>query len=113
MLFDILVAVDVTDPDTGERLGPVEMVKTRVKITQVEDKVSVAATYRTRRVNVGGQMATAVVDRLFQPPKWVTRYETLKLKESFEDVHEDLDEQNSYVLIGDPVVQVLEDELTD
>ena len=39
------------------------------------------------------------------PPKWETKYETLKTEEK---TWEDLDEVDSYVKIGDPVVQILE-----
>ena len=38
------------------------------------------------------------------PPKFVTKYETLKTTER---TWEDLDESESYVKIGDPVVQVV------
>ncbi len=37
------------------------------------------------------------------PPKWVTKYETLKTEEK---TWEDLDEEASYVKVGDPVIQV-------
>lgn len=37
------------------------------------------------------------------PPKWVTKYETLKTDEK---IWEDLNEEESYVKIGDPVCQV-------
>ena len=108
MLFDILSTkgLDIEDPDTGEDLGSIELPKARVKISRVYDKVSVATTYRTERVNVGGVGLNA----LFQPPKWETRYETLKIKESFERSGEDLDEHDSYVARGDVVVQVLDEE---
>ncbi len=105
MLFDILFEVDVTDPDTGAELGAVELPKTRVKITRISDKVAVASTYRTRRVNVGG--SGTVLSAMFQPPKWETRRETLRVRESFEPIGDHLDEENSYVAVGDPVVQVL------
>ena len=111
MLFDILFEVGVTDPDTGEELGPVELPKTRVKITSVSDKVSVASTYRTMRVNVGGTGTT--FSALFQPPKWETRRETLRVRESFEEWGDQMDEENSYVTIGDPVVQVLDTEASE
>ncbi len=41
------------------------------------------------------------------PPKWVTKYETLKTDEK---TWEDIDEEDSYVKIGDPVIEVLQDE---
>ena len=41
------------------------------------------------------------------PPKWITEYETLHTEEA---TWEQLDEEDSYVATGDPVVQVLDDE---
>ena len=108
MLFDIMTprGYDVTDPDTGEVLGSVERPKTRVKVIQVYDKLSVATTFRKKSVNVGGT-APLLLRRMFDPPRWVTRYETLETRES---TWEDLDEEDSYVSTGDPVVQVFDDE---
>ncbi len=57
MIFKILSrkGSEIRDPDTQELLGSVELEKTSVKVTAVQDRVSVAATFRTRRVNaVGG-----------------------------------------------------------
>ena len=48
--------------------------------------------------------------RLFQAPTWETRYETLKSTGAFESTSEDLDEKDSYVSVGDPVVQVIDGE---
>lgn len=39
------------------------------------------------------------------PEEWVIKYETLKTEEK---TWEDIDEEESYVKIGDPVVQVIE-----
>ena len=117
MLFEILYAAGmvIEDPDTGEALGSVDVPKVRVKVTRVYDKWSVASTYRTKAVNVGGvgldtssyQTLTA---KLFQPPKWERRYETLRTRGSFEHSAQDLDEEDSYVTIGDAVVQVLDEQ---
>ena len=41
---------------------------------------------------------------MFMPPKWITKYETLKTEEQ---TWEDLDEKSSYVKVGDPVIQVI------
>lgn len=111
MIFDILSVkgADIRDPDTHEVLGTVDVRKARVKVNQVYDKVSVATTFRTRRVNVGGQGVG--FSQLFQPPKWEDRVETLKTKGGFESSSEALDEEDSYVATGDPVVQVIEVEV--
>ena len=108
MLFSILSpkGQDILDPDTGALLGQVDLPKVRVKIVNVYDKVSVAATYKTKRVNVGG-VAGPDFRKLFQPPQWETRYETLKIKR-VEGEAEELEDADSYVATGDPVVQVLD-----
>lgn len=101
MVFEILTPVgdEIRDPDSGETLGEINLAKTRVKINHVDNRFSVATTYRSKRVDVGGTS-------LFQPPKWETRYETLKKQESFEGAAEPLDTWNSYVSAGDLVVQI-------
>ena len=107
---------DIKDPDTGEVLGSIERPKVRVKITCVQEKLSVASTYKSTRVNIGG-LATrsqAILDAtlgfgsaksLLLPENWVTTYETL---EKTEETQEPFDEKDSKVKTGDPVVQVLE-----
>ena len=48
--------------------------------------------------------------RMFEPPQWVERPEPLKIKEQSHAPSQDLDEHESYVDIGDTVVQVVDDE---
>ena len=92
---------EVCDPDTNEYLGSVQSPKASVKVTLVYDRMSVARTFRKRRVNVGG---TGVGIGLFDPPKWENHYETLRLEDASLD---EIDESDSYVSTGDPIVQVL------
>ena len=92
---------EVSDPDTNEYLGSIQRPKASVRVTLVYDRLSVAETFKTRRVNVGG---TGVGIGLFYPPKWEDRYETLRLKDAS---LEEIDESGSYVSTGDPIVQVL------
>ena len=118
MLFDILSpnGLPIEDPDTDEVLGSVDLPKVRVKINRVYDRVSVATTYRTKRVNVGGLglepggTVRAMSRSLFAPPKWETRYETLKIKEPSSHVKEDSETQDDYITRGDIVVQTLDDD---
>ena len=107
MIFKILSPSGsaITDPDTGELLGSVELEKTSVKVILVQDRVSVASTYRTHKINVGGSGSLLFASRLFEPPKWETHFETLKTEEA---TREELDEEDTYVKTGDPVVQHLE-----
>ena len=120
MKFDIMSdkKEDIRDPDTNEVLGSIDRPKVRVTISYVEEKVAVASTYKKTRVNVGGTGGAFVpfgardplmssFSRALSPPKWVERVETLKTSEQ---TWEDLDESESYVKTGDPVVQVAHDD---
>lgn len=108
MYFDILdpKGEDIKDPDTGEVLGSIDRPKVRVQITAVQDALSLASTFKKKQINVGGRgvLATQGLSDLFLPPKFVTKYETLKTDEK---TWEDLSEAESYVKTGDPVVQVI------
>ena len=96
---------DIRDPDTGDLLGSIERPKVEVKVTIVKEKLSTASTYKVTKVNIGGQgISGSVISQMLMPPKWVTKYETLKTEEK---TWEDLDEERSYVKVGDPVVQVI------
>ena len=107
MHFDILDASsqEIKDPDSGEVLGSLNRPKVRVRITHVQSLLSVATTYRKTRINIGGTgpgSTLGAISRSFLPEEWVTRHETLEAKESGFDT---LDEKDSIVKIGDPVVQ--------
>lgn len=111
MLFDIMIpnSYNIADPDTGDTLGSLDRPKTRVKVIQIKDRLSLATTYRKRRVNIGGH--GFLTSRMFEAPRWVTSYETLKTSESMENSADELSEADSYVSIGDPVVQVFDERL--
>ena len=109
MLFDVIdpKGEDIVDPDTGDIIGSLERPKVRVKVISVQDKLSVASTYKKERVNVGGVgIGTSAISQLFMQPEYVTQYETLKTEEK---TWEDISEEESYVKSGDPVVQVSAD----
>ena len=95
MLFDVLDpnSENIQDPDTHVISG------------------SVASTYRSKAVNIGGSgQSLHAWASVLAPPKWIREYETLKTEES---TWEDLDEEDSYVATGDSVVQVLNEEDRD
>jgi hypothetical protein len=96
----------VTDPDTGVELGSVELPKVIVEVVRTQPKLCVARTFKKTQVNIGG--IGVGVGRLFEPSKYVTRYETLRSDEK--PYEEELEEEESYVKKGDPVVQVIGDE---
>ena len=106
MLFDVIdpKGEDIVNPDTGDIIGSLERPKVRVKVISVQNKLSVASTYKKERVNVGGVgIGTSAISQLFMQPEYVTQYETLKTEEK---TWEDISEEESYVKSGDPVVQV-------
>lgn len=106
MLFDVLdqTGEDIRDPDTDELLGSILRPKVRVRVTSVQEGLSVASTYRTTKINVGGHgLGDVGLSRIFQPERWVQKYETLKTDEK---TWEHLDESESFVKTGDPVRQV-------
>jgi len=108
MYFDVLdpKGEDILDPDTGEVLGSVDRPKVRIIITKVEERLAVGATFRKKEINIGGKGTLAVggLAEMFMPPKYITRFESLK---TVEKTWEDLDENESYVKTGDPVIQVV------
>jgi hypothetical protein len=112
MQFDILdpKGEDVLDPDTKEIIGSLSRPKVRVQVTEVQERLSVARTFKKQKVNIGGRGPSlgdfSALQRALLPPKWVTVYETLHTDEQ---TWEDLDEEKSYVKTGDPAVQVLGD----
>ncbi len=75
---------DMTDPDTEENLGSIRRYKVALRVTQVSERLAIAATYKTKRVNVGG---TGDPTRglfgfpLTTPAKYETRVEKLRLSE--------------------------------
>lgn len=91
----------IKDPVTGKVIGSIKRPKVEVKVNYVEDNLCIAETYKTKTINVGGHGADIVgVAKMFQPPKYIEKYETLKTNEK---TWEDIDETNSFVKTGDPV----------
>ena len=101
-------AHEIIDPETKEKLGEMERVKVRLKASDVREKFSVLRTFETYTVNVGGTGPDIVGFSLFNPAKWVTRVETLRVEES--DLPGELSESESIVKVNDRVVQILDDE---
>jgi hypothetical protein len=114
MKFDVLdpKAENITDPDSGEILGSIYRPKVRVKVISVQERLCLASTFKKWKENEGGTggflfEGISNISSALMPPKWVTRYETLRTDES---TWEDLEEEASFVKTGDPVVQIIESE---
>jgi hypothetical protein len=95
---------DIKDPDTGENLGSVEVPKVLVDVVRVEPRVSVARTFRTHTRKVGGGILPTL--DMFSPPKYQTTAETLRAKDNAGQM--EIDEADSFVKAGDPVIQIIE-----
>lgn len=100
---------DIKDPDTGEVLGSLGRLKVRVRVVDVKEEMSVASTYRSRRVNIGGtgdgMPDLSAFSRSLLPPRWVKEYETLSNEDRPWD---EIEESQSFVKVGDPVIQVID-----
>lgn len=70
--------VSVSDPDTGEDLGDVRAIKAVVRAIEVAPRLTLARTFRTRPVNIGGSGLAGI----FASPEYVQRVETLPLDPS-------------------------------
>jgi len=101
--------IDVKDPDTGASLGSAEIVKTVVKIVRVDgDHLAVGRTFRTIPGSPGvfGSLTAAAL--------WAgtaDRIETLDTAAAV--LKEELSPDDSYIKVGDPVVQSKGDEYED
>ena len=103
MIFEVLDknATDIKDPETDELLGSIDRPKVQVKVSITEEKLSIASTFKTKRVNKGGSGSSlTTIGGMFSPPNYVEEVETLKAEDK---AWEDLPEEKSYVKIGDPV----------
>lgn len=106
MVFEVLDknATEIMDPETGELLGSIDRPKVEVKIVTIEEKLSIAETYKTRRINRGGNGSSLTAfTGMFSPPDYVDELETLKAEDK---AWEDLPEEKSFVKVGDPVRNV-------
>jgi hypothetical protein len=100
------------DPETGDLLGIIDREKVRVRATEVKEKLSICRTYRELTIG-GGPLREYVesqgylgLSHLFDLPRRVP--ETLRVDKSA--YLPPLSEEESYVKIGDRVVQVPEDD---
>ena len=99
--------VGITDPDTGEVLGDVPVVKTVVKVTRVDgEHLSTARTFRTIPGRSGIADILAGTSSIVGTP---ARTETLAIDPSRADVVE-IEDKDSYIKRGDVAVQTVGDE---
>lgn len=106
MQFEVLEpdGVAITDPETDAHLGSVTQIKIRVRVTEVEDKWSLAETFEM--FGGSGTLSWAALvagTGGYRAP----RVRTLKTDEATIDP---LSEAESYVKRGDPVRQIVDED---
>ena len=103
MVFAILNSKGsaVKDPDSGEVLGSVPLPKVFVRVSMVQNRLSLARTFRS--IVRGG---TVAIPSIFTAG--TMDVETLRKQDHSESA--ELDEKDSIVRRGDPAVQVLNPE---
>lgn len=108
MRFAVLApeGIGIKDPVTGESLGDVERPKILVKVTQVQDRMSVATTYRTKTVGGGFDVLRAAGGSFFAPRETVHE----QLKADKDSYVRPLSRDDSIVALGDKVVEVVGEE---
>ncbi len=104
MKFKVLAnsPMEVTDPETGEKLGIIDREKVRVAATEIQEKFSVCRTYRVKVIGGWNFPNLAALNVRQEFP------ETLKVEDS--QLPQPLSEEESYVKVGDRVIQLVEDE---
>ncbi len=101
MDFDVIEQAEIKDPDTEEMLGLIELPKVRVRVTDVQERLAVASTYReTKTPRIDGSRALGRFSRFLMPPSWLVEYETLNTGER-------IWEEGREVSTGDSVVQII------
>ena len=102
----------VFDPETKEELGMIQREKVRVKIVEVQEKISVGRTYETYefKTSGSGMFSSASMLDLLNPPRIITKVKTLSFDENDTGTgYEPLNEERSYVKVGDDAELIIED----
>jgi len=111
MIFQILKddGKEIIDPETNEVLGRVKLPKIKVKITHVDEKFSIAETYKYTEVNKGGVNTLAGISSILSAPKYVRQYETFEIDEEYK---QEIDKEKSIVEIGDIAEEIDDPEVS-
>jgi hypothetical protein len=100
MIFQIIAkdGKEIIDPDTEEVLGTLKLPKSKVKVTYVEEKYSLAETFEYERINVGGINTLQGFSNVFSAPKYIKKYKTFEIPD---DQKRSIEEEKSNVKVGD------------
>lgn len=106
MYFNVLdtKTEGIKDPDSGEDLGGFKRIKISVVAVEVAEKITLAQTFRSKKVNIGGRGGLGGFTDMLTEPKIVERVETLKLDPN---AAQPIGPSESIVAVGDPFEQGL------
>ncbi|MDJ0348948.1 hypothetical protein [Cryobacterium sp. PH29-G1] len=104
--------IGITDPITGEDLGGIRVVKVVVVAVEVAPKLTLARTFRTKTLNIGGSggPTLAAMSAMFNTPKYIETVEKLTLDKN---APRKIAPSESVVSKGDPFEEAREDEVED
>lgn len=107
--------IEVTDPETGEDLGGIKVVKIVVRAVEVASKLTLARTFRTKTVNIGGTGIGAIAGfrsafANMEAPEMIEQVERLTIDKN---APRKIDPSDSIVLRGDPFEEITEAEVED
>jgi hypothetical protein len=100
----------IVDPDTRETIGSFPIEKVRVKVYRVGERASLARTFKVQKRPLV-RPSYPDFSSIFDPRLPSEAPQTLKVEDR--PYLEEIDEAESYVKVGDPVVQVVESESAD
>lgn len=112
---DFVIVIDpettsVLDPESGEDLGGLKRIKAVLQVVEVADRLSLARTFRTRKVKVAGGYGSGGIVSMFSEPKYETQVETLELDPL---AGRPISEDASAITTGDPFEVTSRDEAQD
>lgn len=113
MYFSVLdpTTIDVTDPESGESLGGIKIVKIVVRAVEVAPKLTLARTFRTRTINLGGSgTALSAIANSLAAPRLVEQVEKLTVDKNSP---RKIDPSQSIVHRGDPFEEADETDVED
>ena len=100
MRFEVIDdSYEILDPDTGEALGTIKKVKLRVKVSDIQPRLSIARTYETYET---ASFASAIAS--LTAPSTVTKVRTIRNDAATTP----LEQREDYIKIGDKVLQIID-----
>jgi hypothetical protein len=94
---------EIKDPNTGEIIGNIDREKIRVKVTEIQDKLSIARTYETFSEGFPSGLYEYLTNTSIVSQS--TKVRTLRATDQ-KAPYDPLEERSSFVKVGDAVIQI-------